>query len=160
MGNRQRRRAPAAKQRKRKDGPGLEAFLQFTGDDLFVVFDGERIAQRGQAGTPEAKTWVPLIDGFTVEDGEGPNGIAISYQDPRAAQLPQPARAFDIAFGTLRYKRGAPKDLPRWVWACECAQCATKSDAERMHGPFKTLREAERNAREVVTLLSAGGAAH
>jgi len=30
--------------------------------------DGVRIAKRGDPGTPEAKTWVQLVPGYTVRD--------------------------------------------------------------------------------------------
>lgn len=36
------------------------------GKDLFIVFNGERVAKRGQPGTPQAGTWVGLKPGWTV----------------------------------------------------------------------------------------------
>lgn len=60
---------------------------------------------------------------------------------------------FDVGFGKVTYEPGAPKSLPRWVWACRCEQCA---DTGVFHGPFRTLREAERDAEEAVTLIAAG----
>jgi hypothetical protein len=44
--------------------------IESDGRDLFVVFDGKRIAKRGHPGTPQAKTWVSLEPGFEVYDGE------------------------------------------------------------------------------------------
>jgi hypothetical protein len=34
-------------------------------DELYFVFDGQRIAKRGYPGTPQAGTWVPLVEGLT-----------------------------------------------------------------------------------------------
>jgi hypothetical protein len=36
------------------------------GKELFVLFDGVRIAKRGKPGTPQAGTWISLEPGFTV----------------------------------------------------------------------------------------------
>jgi hypothetical protein len=38
------------------------------GADLYVVFEGRRIARRGYPGTPQAKKWVPLVAGVHVTD--------------------------------------------------------------------------------------------
>ena len=38
------------------------------GKDIFVVFEGKRIAKRGRSGTPQAKSWVSLEPGYTVHD--------------------------------------------------------------------------------------------
>jgi len=40
------------------------------GVDLFIVFDGVKIARRGYPDTPQARTWVSLEPGFQVLDGE------------------------------------------------------------------------------------------
>lgn len=42
--------------------------LERDGQDLFILFYGVRIARRGQPGTPQAGTWVPLEPGFEVAD--------------------------------------------------------------------------------------------
>jgi hypothetical protein len=47
------------------------------GCDLFVIFDGKRIARRGYPGTPQAGQWVPLMPGFAVADTDGGNGLVI-----------------------------------------------------------------------------------
>jgi hypothetical protein len=41
-------------------------------DEVYVVYDGRRIAMRGNPGTPQAGTWVALEPGFevTVNGGE------------------------------------------------------------------------------------------
>ena len=46
--------------------PSLE--IQFDGTDLYVVFNGVRIAKRGAKGTPQARTWVSLEPGYRVLD--------------------------------------------------------------------------------------------
>jgi hypothetical protein len=48
-----------------------EMILEFTGEDVFVHFDGKLIAKRGHPGTPHAKTWVSLEPGYRVLDGKG-----------------------------------------------------------------------------------------
>jgi len=43
-----------------------------TKEDIFIVFDGKRIAKRGRPGTPEAGKWVSLQPGYLVyEDDTG-----------------------------------------------------------------------------------------
>jgi hypothetical protein len=37
--------------------------MECTGDDLFIVFNGVRIAKRGYPDTAQAKTWVSLEPG-------------------------------------------------------------------------------------------------
>jgi hypothetical protein len=39
----------------------LTAEIEFTGEDLFIIFDGKRIAKRG-----DDKTWIPLEPGYAV----------------------------------------------------------------------------------------------
>ena len=43
-----------------------EASIESDGRDAFVVYNGVRIAKRGQPNTPEAGTWVSLEPGFRV----------------------------------------------------------------------------------------------
>jgi hypothetical protein len=33
---------------------------------MFVVYNGQRIAKRGEPGTPQAGTWVVLAPGYAV----------------------------------------------------------------------------------------------
>ena len=49
-----------------------------------------------------------------------------------------------IGFGKVGYAPGAPENLPRWAWACQCANCVNLPPA--LHGPFMTLQEARRDA--------------
>lgn len=46
------------------DGP--TAGIESDGKDIFVVFNGKRIAKRGHPGTPQARTWVSLEPGYEV----------------------------------------------------------------------------------------------
>jgi len=41
-------------------------------DETYVVFDGRRIAKRGDSGTVQTRTWMSLEPGFqvVVEDGD------------------------------------------------------------------------------------------
>jgi len=43
-----------------------EVSIEADGIDAFVVYNGVRIAKRGQPNTPEAGTWVSLEPGFRV----------------------------------------------------------------------------------------------
>jgi hypothetical protein len=52
----------------------------------------------------------------------------------------QKLRRFDFEFGKVTYEPGAPKNLPRWIWRCACG-CGA------LNGPFRTLREAETDAK-------------
>jgi hypothetical protein len=54
--------------------------------DLFVVFDGVRIAKRGRPGTPQARTWISLEPGYAVYDdpAAGEHGsIVVECKDER-----------------------------------------------------------------------------
>jgi hypothetical protein len=46
--------------------PELEMHCDGLGGDLFMIFDGVKIAQRGRPGTPQAGQWVSLEPGYTV----------------------------------------------------------------------------------------------
>ncbi len=65
---------------------------------------------------------------------------------------------FEISFGKVTYAPGAPKNAPRWVWACVCASC--QANGTDLHGPFKTLRQAERDAEQVTALIAAEEGTH
>jgi hypothetical protein len=43
-----------------------ECIVEITKTDIYVVYDGVRIAKRGKPGTPQAKTWIPLEPGYAV----------------------------------------------------------------------------------------------
>ena len=61
---------------------------------------------------------------------------------------------WDISFGKVTYAPGAPKNAPRWVWVCDCVKCQKLDFMDKAHGPFKTRREAERDAESTVMLLA------
>ena len=63
----------------------------------------------------------------------------------------------DIDFGKVSYAAGAPKNLPRWFWACRCPECKKIEISKRIQGPFRTLREAKRDAEAVLALVTADG---
>jgi hypothetical protein len=41
-----------------------ECKFELYGADMFVVYNGQRIAKRGEPGTPQAGTWVVLAPGL------------------------------------------------------------------------------------------------
>jgi hypothetical protein len=43
-----------------------ECGVEITETDIYLVYDGVRIAKRGKPGTPQAKSWVPLEPAFKV----------------------------------------------------------------------------------------------
>jgi hypothetical protein len=147
--NRKQRRTADAQQRTK---PPIEAYMQIVEENgepvLYLIENGKRIAKRFSG-----QSWINLEPGYTVRGGEpGSYGtVTVEYDDDDA----RPQKRFDISFGKVRYEPGAPKNLPRWVWACDCVKCAALEDSERIHGPFKTLREAERDAEATVVLLAA-----
>ena len=44
----------------------LTGVIESDGREIFVVYDGKRIAKRGHPGTRHAGMWIPLEPGFTV----------------------------------------------------------------------------------------------
>jgi hypothetical protein len=50
--------------------------IESDGKDLFVVFNGGRIAKRGRPNSPQARTWVSIEPGFEVYD-DGPEIVVI-----------------------------------------------------------------------------------
>jgi hypothetical protein len=55
------------------------------GKDIYVVHDGVRIAKLAHPNTPQARTWIPLEPGWSVQGG--PSGeLDVSY-DPSAQEL-------------------------------------------------------------------------
>ena len=49
-----------------------EASIESDGIDVFVVYNGTRIAKRGHPNTPQAGTWVSLEPGYRVLDKDYP----------------------------------------------------------------------------------------
>ena len=56
---------------------------------------------------------------------------------------------YPINFGKVTYEPGVPKNAPRWVWTCACDECK-KLPEPVLHGPFKTLRAAERDVKSAL----------
>jgi hypothetical protein len=61
------------------DGPVVRIASSPDGIELYVLVDGERIAKRGQPGTPQAGTWISLEPGWEVVSGKDRRTISISY---------------------------------------------------------------------------------
>jgi hypothetical protein len=55
-----------------------EAKIESDGRDLFVIFDGVKVAKRGHPGTKQAGQWVSLEPGFAVYGGVG-TGLVIEH---------------------------------------------------------------------------------
>jgi hypothetical protein len=51
--------------------------------DIYVVFDGKRIAKRGHPGTPQARTWVSLEPGYVVTSSPDHGAISIEFNGVR-----------------------------------------------------------------------------
>ena len=54
-----------------------EASIETDGIDAFVVYNGVRVAKRGQPNTPQAGTWVSLKPGYRVFDKRYPLKLVI-----------------------------------------------------------------------------------
>jgi hypothetical protein len=57
-----------------------QAEIESDGIDVFVVYDGVRIAKRGEPGTPQAGKWVSLEPGYTVSDKDYPQNLVVEYE--------------------------------------------------------------------------------
>lgn len=51
--------------------------IEGTGSDIFVVFDGVRIAKRARPGTRQAGTWISLQPGFVVHSNADHSEITV-----------------------------------------------------------------------------------
>ena len=58
-----------------------EASIESDGIDVFVVYNGIRIAKRGQPYTPQAGTWVSLKPGYRVSDKDYPEKLIVQCDD-------------------------------------------------------------------------------
>jgi hypothetical protein len=63
-----------------KSLPHPKCYLFRDGVDLVIVFGDLAIAKRGRAGTPQAKTWVPLVPGFHVQDVDDGKIIEVRFE--------------------------------------------------------------------------------
>jgi hypothetical protein len=57
-----------------------EGRIEYTGEGIFIIYDGKTIAKRGHPGTPYAETWISLEPGYTVRDADGGKSIEVEYQ--------------------------------------------------------------------------------
>jgi hypothetical protein len=57
-----------------------QAAIETDGIEVFVVYDGVRIAKRGEPGTPQAGTWVSVEPGYTVLDKGYPQELVVEYE--------------------------------------------------------------------------------
>jgi hypothetical protein len=57
--------------------------IEIDGKDIFIVFDGVRIAKRGHYNTPQARTWVPLEPVFAVYSNHDHSQITIEKNGVR-----------------------------------------------------------------------------
>ena len=49
--------------------------------EIYIEFDGKRIAQRAHPDTPHARTWISLEPGWTVRDVGNYDGIVVEHHD-------------------------------------------------------------------------------
>ena len=54
-----------------------EASIESDGIDVFVVYNGTRIAKRADPNTPQAGTWVSLDPGYRVSDKDYPAKLIV-----------------------------------------------------------------------------------
>ena len=54
-----------------------------TDEDLFIVYEGVKIARRGYDGAPDEGTWVSLQPGWEVRDVEDLEALEIHYDGDR-----------------------------------------------------------------------------
>jgi len=57
--------------------------VRVTKTDIFVDYDGVRIAQRGKPGTRQAGTWISLEPGYNVYDTADMSEIVIARNGTR-----------------------------------------------------------------------------
>jgi hypothetical protein len=60
--------------------PMKKAVIEGSADDIFIVYDGKRIAKRGHPGTPQAGTWVSIEPGYRVSMEDDGNALVVEYQ--------------------------------------------------------------------------------
>ena len=54
-----------------------EAAIESDGTDVFVIYDGKRIAKRGHPDTLQAGTWVSIEPGYRVLDKDYPVKLVV-----------------------------------------------------------------------------------
>ena len=58
-----------------------EVSIESDGIDVFVVYNGLRIAKRGDPNTPQAGIWVSLEPGYRVFDKDYPAKLVVERDD-------------------------------------------------------------------------------
>jgi hypothetical protein len=67
-----------------------EASLESDGIDVFVLYNGVRIAKRGDPNSEQAGTWVSLKPSYRVFDKDYPAKLIVhSFNSPRCPLLTQ-----------------------------------------------------------------------
>jgi hypothetical protein len=62
-----------------------EASIESDGIDVFVVYNGTRIAKRADPNTPQSGTWVLLKPGYRVFDKDYPAKLIAECDDKSSA---------------------------------------------------------------------------
>ena len=53
--------------------------------EMYIRFDGRRIAYRGHPGTPQARTWVAIDKRYTVRDEDNLRALAVEWNHEHAS---------------------------------------------------------------------------
>jgi hypothetical protein len=64
-----------------------EASIESDGTDVFVVYNGIRIAKRADPYSPQAGTWVSLKPGYRVFDKDYPETLIVEFDQPLATPV-------------------------------------------------------------------------
>ena len=64
-----------------------QAELESDGINVFVIYDGKRIAERGWPDTPQAGTWVSIEPGYTVWAKNYPRELVVEYEGKVASVI-------------------------------------------------------------------------
>ena|SRR6516165_8825142 len=58
-------------------------------DELYFVRDGQRIGKRGHPGTPQARTWIPLVEDVSYLDEFPDDGTPV-FDGGEVQLMPEP----------------------------------------------------------------------
>jgi hypothetical protein len=61
--------------------------LESDGKSEFVVFNGIRIAKRGEPNTPQARTWEALVPGYRIIEEMGGSQLVIVFEGKPVAAV-------------------------------------------------------------------------
>jgi hypothetical protein len=59
-----------------------ECRVEITETDIYVIYDGVRIAKRGKPGTPQDETWISLEPGYAVFNTPDLSEIVVQHTEP------------------------------------------------------------------------------